>query len=89
MTRFCTSFAYYGLAMDLQKFGLSIYIIQVIFGTVDIPAKIISYFVMTYIGRRVLQAGALILAGAAILVNIFLPEGNLSLIHFVYVNVFL
>ncbi|XP_072277520.1 solute carrier family 22 member 6-B-like isoform X2 [Pyxicephalus adspersus] len=73
-TWFSTSFAYYGLAMDLQKFGLSIYIIQVIFGTVDIPAKFISYFIMTYIGRRVLQAFALILAGVAILVNIFVPE---------------
>ncbi|XP_077143822.1 solute carrier family 22 member 6-B-like isoform X2 [Ranitomeya variabilis] len=73
-TWFSTSFAYYGLAMDLQKFGLSIYIVQIIFGTVDIPAKFFSYFVMTYIGRRVLQAGSLILAGIAILVNIFVPE---------------
>ncbi|CAI9618375.1 unnamed protein product [Staurois parvus] len=73
-TWFSTSFAYYGLAMDLQKFGLSIYIIQVIFGTVDIPAKFFSYFVLNYIGRRVLQASALILASAAILVNIFLSE---------------
>ncbi|KAG9475517.1 hypothetical protein GDO78_003753 [Eleutherodactylus coqui] len=73
-TWFSTSFAYYGLAMDLQKFGLSIYIIQVIFGVVDIPAKFISYFVMTYIGRRALQAGSSILAGIAILVNIFVPQ---------------
>ncbi|XP_073515619.1 solute carrier family 22 member 6-B-like [Phyllobates terribilis] len=73
-TWFSTSFAYYGLAMDLQKFGLSIYIVQIIFGTVDIPAKFFSYFVMTYIGRRVLQAVSLILAGIAILVNIFVPE---------------
>ncbi|XP_075692934.1 solute carrier family 22 member 6-B-like [Rhinoderma darwinii] len=73
-TWFSTSFAYYGLAMDLQKFGFRIYIIQVIFGTVDIPAKFLSYFVLTYIGRRVLQAGSLILAGIAILVNIFVPE---------------
>ncbi|XP_075044635.1 solute carrier family 22 member 6-B-like [Mixophyes fleayi] len=73
-TWFSTSFAYYGLALDLQKFGFSIYIIQIIFGTVDIPAKFISYFVITYLGRRVLQASSLFLAGAAILVNIFVPE---------------
>ncbi|KAM3919839.1 solute carrier family 22 member 6-B-like [Leptodactylus fuscus] len=73
-TWFSTSFAYYGLAMDLQKFGLSIYIVQIIFGSVDIPAKFFSYFVMTYLGRRVLQAASLILAGIAILVNIFIPE---------------
>ncbi|XP_068115931.1 solute carrier family 22 member 6-B-like [Hyperolius riggenbachi] len=79
---FSTSFAYYGLAMDLQKFGLSIYIIQVIFGSVDIPAKFLSYFVLTYLGRRILQASALILAGAAILVTIFVPE-ELSVVQIV------
>ncbi|XP_044125193.1 solute carrier family 22 member 6-B-like [Bufo gargarizans] len=73
-TWFSTSFAYYGLAMDLQKFGLSIYIVQIIFGTVDIPAKFFSYFVITHMGRRVLQAASLILAGIAILVNVFVPE---------------
>ncbi|KAM4617144.1 solute carrier family 22 member 6-B-like [Discoglossus pictus] len=74
LTWFSTSFAYYGLAMDLQNFGVSIYLIQVIFGVVDIPAKFFSYFVITYIGRRVLQAATLILAGVAILINIFLPQ---------------
>ncbi|XP_029467965.1 solute carrier family 22 member 6-B-like isoform X2 [Rhinatrema bivittatum] len=71
---FSTSFAYYGLAMDLQGFGVSIYLIQVVFGAVDIPAKFISVLVMTYIGRRVTQAGSLILAGLAILANIFVPH---------------
>ncbi|XP_063293477.1 solute carrier family 22 member 6-B-like [Pelobates fuscus] len=72
-TWFSTSFSYYGLAMDLQKFGFSVFIMQIIFGVVDIPAKFISYFVMTYIGRRVLQSGSMVLAGVAILVNIFVP----------------
>ncbi|KAM8939227.1 solute carrier family 22 member 6-B-like [Pelodytes ibericus] len=73
-TWFSTSFAYYGLALDLQKFGFSVFIMQIIFGVVDIPAKFISYFVMTYIGRRVLQSGSMILAGLAIMVNIFVPQ---------------
>ncbi|OCT81764.1 hypothetical protein XELAEV_18024272mg [Xenopus laevis] len=73
-TWFSTSFAYYGLALDLQSFGVSIYIIQIIFGTVDIPAKFISYFITTYVGRRVSQAITLILAGIAILVNISVPQ---------------
>ncbi|KYO27836.1 hypothetical protein Y1Q_0006889 [Alligator mississippiensis] len=71
---FSTSFAYYGLAMDLQKFGVSIYLIQVIFGAVDIPAKLIGFCVINFIGRRVTQATALLLAGLAILANIFVPQ---------------
>ncbi|KAI4814121.1 hypothetical protein KUCAC02_003327 [Chaenocephalus aceratus] len=68
-----TSFAYYGLAMDLQKFGVDIYLIQVIFGAVDIPAKVIMVVSMTYIGRRISQCGALIIAGITILINLLIP----------------
>ncbi|XP_075043838.1 solute carrier family 22 member 6-A-like [Mixophyes fleayi] len=71
---FSTSFAYYGLAMDLQNFGVSIYLIQVIFGAVDFPAKLISTTCMIYIGRRVTQFFSLFLGGLAILANIFVPN---------------
>ncbi|XP_040906739.1 solute carrier family 22 member 6 [Toxotes jaculatrix] len=68
-----TSFAYYGLAMDLQKFGVDIYLIQVIFGAVDIPAKVVVTVSMSFIGRRPSQCGALIVAGVTILINLLVP----------------
>ncbi|XP_018546982.1 solute carrier family 22 member 6 [Lates calcarifer] len=68
-----TSFAYYGLAMDLQKFGVDIYLIQVIFGAVDIPAKVVITVSMSFIGRRPSQCGALIIAGVTILINVLVP----------------
>ncbi|XP_056303108.1 solute carrier family 22 member 6 [Danio aesculapii] len=70
---FSTSFAYYGLSMDLQKFGVSIYLIQIIFGAVDIPAKIIVTICMSMLGRRPSQCGALVLAGIMILINLLVP----------------
>ncbi|KAI5096731.1 solute carrier family 22 member 6, partial [Silurus meridionalis] len=70
---FSTSFSYYGLSMDLQKFGVDIYLIQVIFGAVDIPAKIIVTVSMSFIGRRLSQCASLILAGTTILVNLLVP----------------
>ncbi|KAA0720189.1 Solute carrier family 22 member 6 [Triplophysa tibetana] len=70
---FSTSFAYYGLSMDLQKFGVSIYLIQVIFGAVDIPAKIVVTICMSFLGRRPSQCGALVLAGIMILINLLVP----------------
>lgn len=69
-----TSFAYYGLAMDLQKFGVDIYLIQVIFGAVDIPAKVVITVTMSFIGRRPSQCGALIIAGVTILINLLVPH---------------
>ncbi|KAJ8348267.1 hypothetical protein SKAU_G00268560 [Synaphobranchus kaupii] len=71
---FSTSFAYYGLAMDLQKFGVSIYLIQVIFGAVDIPAKLATMVSLSYLGRRITQSACLILSAALIFANIFVPS---------------
>uniref|UniRef100_A0A8D0E4K6 Major facilitator superfamily (MFS) profile domain-containing protein n=1 Tax=Salvator merianae TaxID=96440 RepID=A0A8D0E4K6_SALMN len=75
---FSTSFAYYGLSMDLQNFGSNIYLTQLVFAAVDFPAKFISVLTITFIGRRFSQAFALILAGLCILANIFVPQ---DLIH--------
>ncbi|XP_017273509.1 solute carrier family 22 member 6-like isoform X2 [Kryptolebias marmoratus] len=69
-----TNFAFYGLAMDLQKFGVDIYLMQVIFGAVDIPAKLIMTVCMSYIGRRPSQSGVLIIGGIPILINILVPH---------------
>ncbi|XP_004076416.1 solute carrier family 22 member 6 isoform X1 [Oryzias latipes] len=74
-----TSFAYYGLAMDLQKFGVDIYLIQVIFGAVDIPAKVVITTCMSFIGRRPSQCGALIIAGVTILINVVVPYDKQTL----------
>lgn len=62
--------------MDLQKFGVNIYLIQVIFGAVDIPAKVVITVCMSFIGRRPSQCGALIIAGVTILINILVPYGK-------------
>ncbi|XP_015272340.1 PREDICTED: solute carrier family 22 member 6-A-like, partial [Gekko japonicus] len=70
---FSVSFSYYGLAMDLQNFGVSIYLIQVIFGAVDFPAKVIVTITMSYLGRRVSLMAFLILAGLVIIANTFVP----------------
>lgn len=75
-SRFSTSFSYYGLSMDLQKFGVDIYLIQVIFGAVDIPAKIVVTVAMSMIGRRLSQCASLVLAGITILANLLVPYGK-------------
>lgn len=62
--------------MDLQNFEVNIYVIQLIFGAVDIPAKLMSILTITYVGRRFTQAITLILAGLAILANVLVPRGE-------------
>lgn len=62
--------------MDLQNFGVNVYLIQVIFGAVDIPAKLVVFLVICYSGRRIAQALSLILAGLSIAGNIFVSHGK-------------
>lgn len=64
--------------MDLQKFDVDIYLIQVIFGAVDIPAKVVITVSMSMVGRRMSQSGALIIAGITILINLLVPIGMLK-----------
>ncbi|XP_066110154.1 solute carrier family 22 member 20 isoform X3 [Saccopteryx bilineata] len=71
---FSNSLAYYGLAMDLQKFGLSVYLVQVLFGVIDIPAMLVATATMIYVGRRATVASFLILAGLMVISNMFVPE---------------
>lgn len=64
--------------MDLQGFGVSIYLIQVIFGAVDLPAKLVGFLVTNSLGRRPAQVASLFLAGICILVNGVVPQGEHS-----------
>ncbi|XP_036908868.1 solute carrier family 22 member 6 [Sturnira hondurensis] len=74
MLWFATSFAYYGLVMDLQGFEVSIYLIQVIFTAVDLPAKLVCFLVINSLGRRPTQMASLLLAGICILANGVVPQ---------------
>lgn len=62
--------------MGVEEFGVNIYILQVIFGGVDIPAKFITILSISYLGRHITQAIVLLLAGGAILALIFVPSGK-------------
>ncbi|XP_069888179.1 organic anion transporter 3-like isoform X2 [Dipodomys merriami] len=70
---FSTGFAYYSLAMGVEEFGVNLYILQIIFGGVDIPAKFVTILSISYLGRRITLAAVLLLAGVAILSLIFVP----------------
>uniref|UniRef100_A0A8C4S065 Solute carrier family 22 member 6 n=1 Tax=Erpetoichthys calabaricus TaxID=27687 RepID=A0A8C4S065_ERPCA len=72
-TMCATSFGFYGLVMDLQRFGVSVFLVQVIFGAIDFPAKALCAFSMMFIGRRVTQAVLLLVPGLLILANAFVP----------------
>uniref|UniRef100_A0A452UGH0 Solute carrier family 22 member 8 n=1 Tax=Ursus maritimus TaxID=29073 RepID=A0A452UGH0_URSMA len=73
MAWFSTGFGYYSLAMSVEEFGVNLYILQLIFGGIDIPAKFITILSINHLGRHITQASTLLLAGGFILALIFVP----------------
>ncbi|XP_027973775.1 solute carrier family 22 member 20-like [Eumetopias jubatus] len=71
---FSTGFSFYGLGLDVQRFGFNIYWTQVLFTVVDIPTKLMTGLSMAYFGRRITTVSLLLVAGCTILVTAFLPQ---------------
>uniref|UniRef100_A0A3B3Y2F6 Major facilitator superfamily (MFS) profile domain-containing protein n=1 Tax=Poecilia mexicana TaxID=48701 RepID=A0A3B3Y2F6_9TELE len=74
--RFAASFLFYGLSLNIGSFGLNIYLTQLIFGAVEIPANVACLTMIQRFGRRICQAGFLFLGGVSCLVATAVPRGN-------------
>lgn len=76
--RFAVSFLYYGISFRISGFGVDMYLTQFIYGLIEVPAKIITFFVLNWIGRRNGQAWFLIVTGALIGINAAIPLGDIE-----------
>ncbi|XP_053914966.1 solute carrier family 22 member 13 isoform X2 [Cuculus canorus] len=73
-TWFADSIVYYGLSLSVSSFGLNIYLMQLIFGTVELPARISCIFLLQWFGRKKTQAVLLLLSGLMCLIITGIPE---------------
>ncbi|XP_030425016.1 solute carrier family 22 member 6-B-like [Gopherus evgoodei] len=72
---FSNSFSFFHLALDLQRFeGISIFLVQLIFGAVDVPFRMVVAVVANRLGRRLTQAACLVLGGLFILASVPVPQ---------------
>uniref|UniRef100_A0A8B9S0S0 Solute carrier family 22 member 13 n=1 Tax=Accipiter nisus TaxID=211598 RepID=A0A8B9S0S0_9AVES len=72
--RFVNSLVYYGLSLNVTNFGLDIYLTQLAFGAVEIPARIGCIFLLQWLGRKKTQAVLLLLSGLVCLIITGIPE---------------
>ncbi|XP_028279807.1 solute carrier family 22 member 7-like [Parambassis ranga] len=64
---------YYGISLNISGFGLNMYLTQFIYAAIEVPAKLMIYWFLNKSGRRMCQAGTLLLTGLCIAINIFMP----------------
>ncbi|PNI94053.1 SLC22A11 isoform 3, partial [Pan troglodytes] len=67
--------SYYGLVFDLQSLGRDIFLLQALFGAVDFLGRATTALLLSFLGRRTIQAGSQAMAGLAILANMLVPQG--------------
>ncbi|NXT50485.1 S22AD protein, partial [Pluvianellus socialis] len=73
-TWFANSLVYYGLSLNVTNFGLDIYLTQLAFGAVEIPARVGCIFTLQWFGRKKNQAVLLLLSGLVCLIITGIPE---------------
>ncbi|XP_061852500.1 solute carrier family 22 member 13-like [Colius striatus] len=74
---FADSLVYYGLSLNVTNFGLDIYLTQLAFGAVEIPARIGCIFALQWFGRKKTQGVFLLLSGLMCLIITGIPEDQL------------
>lgn len=72
--RFVNVLVYYGLSLNISDFGMNIYLTQMIFGLVEMPARTITLFTLNR-SRKISQLAFLAVGGTACLLTIFIPSG--------------
>ncbi|XP_044233179.1 organic cation transporter protein [Thunnus albacares] len=75
---FVNVLVYYGLSLNISDFGMNIYLTQMIFGLVEMPARTITLFTLNR-SRKISQLAFLAVGGSACLLTIFIPQ-ELSII---------
>ncbi|XP_039378188.1 solute carrier family 22 member 13-like isoform X1 [Mauremys reevesii] len=71
---FVNSLVYYGLSLNVGSFGLDIYLTQLVFGAVEIPARFGCIFLLQWFGRKKCQGCFLLLGGAMCLIITCIPK---------------
>ena len=78
--RFAAACTYYGISLNIDGFGVNIYLTQFIYGAIEVPAVVFVFFSFDKIGRKLTQAGTQFLTGLCILCNMFIPQGKWAVV---------
>ncbi|XP_066107894.1 organic anion transporter 7-like isoform X1 [Saccopteryx bilineata] len=72
--RFANFIPFYGMTLHLQHLGTNVFLFQVLFGAVALPANYVALLALNHLGRRASQVLFLFLLGSSILAITMVPQ---------------
>ncbi|XP_061078623.1 solute carrier family 22 member 13 [Conger conger] len=73
---FSLNVGYYSITLNVGKFGMDIFLTQLIFGLTEIPAQIVCAWLMEALGRKITVASVLLLGGFISLLLLAVPQDS-------------
>ena len=72
------NFSYYGLSLDVSRLGLDMYQMQLLFGAVEVPSKLLVDLLVRHVGHCLVQAGMLLGTTLALGSSLLVTTGSLT-----------
>lgn len=66
----------YSLYLDMQNFGLSIFVTQLVYGVFEVPSVLLSMWLLEILGRKILFIATLLIGGVSSILILAVPDGK-------------